>query len=93
LINATTSERRKRWELEEGLYGFSNEAMTVCAIHLLQCHLIQFEQDLEGSGQTCCLNLAPEATFVAANAVHNSSDVPEVRLELFFEHLSSEDIR
>jgi hypothetical protein len=54
----------------------------------LESHLIEFEENLEGGGETGCLYFTPEPAFVAADTVHDPSDITEVCFELFFEDLS-----
>ena len=57
------------------------------SVDSLEGLLIQLEENLQRRRNTGGLDLAPEAAFVTADAVHYTRDVPEVGFELFFEDL------
>lgn len=54
---------------------------------LLQRRFIHFEESFESGCDACRLNLSPQSTLVASNAVHDAGNIAEVFLEFLFEQL------
>lgn len=52
-------------------------------IHSLQRRFIKLEQDLQCSGHTRGLDLAPKSALGTSDAIHDTGDIPEAVLELF----------
>ena len=65
----------------------SHNGRTARTTHVLQSLLVKFEENLEGSCDTSSLHFAPEPAFIAADTVHDASDVAEVVLELRLENV------
>lgn len=51
---------------------------------ILQIFLVELKKNLQGGTKAGCLDLAPQSALVAANTVHNSTDISEVLLEFLF---------
>lgn len=55
--------------------------------NVLECFLVEFEEDLERRRDTRRLYFTPKPTLIAPDTIHNPCHVPEMRLELFFQDL------
>lgn len=56
--------------------------MTVL-VKLSVVKLVTREEDFKGGAQALNLKLAPQPTLVTTNTVHDTGDIPKVKLELF----------
>jgi hypothetical protein len=55
--------------------------------NILQSFLVKLEQDFERSGYSRGLDLAPKSAFVAADTIHDATDVSEMSFKFFFQDL------
>lgn len=55
--------------------------------NVLECFLVELEEDLERRRDARGLHFPPKPTFIAPDTIHNARHVPKMRLELFFQNL------